>query len=562
MSASYFEVKDIKTAKAKCKSEPWFKLDAAKTRKTKGRDHTTYYIPFTAKNVAGKYITLSLRFARQVIASNAKIPYGNDENSAKDVRVNFRQLTLDDFDSTDYEESKREGLIQSNTEFIEALGLISDEYEELVKREVLKYKGGKFKLSSNKTINNFRQSSRLAADDETEEADAEGKVALPHPIFRVKITADKETKKLGYNSEKTGHGYVVFDMKKASKEAQTVDGKKKNKPVVAKIKTSKGYVDLTLSNAKHFITYMSLTGGMITFDSVCISKSGISLMCKFRELHVWRHRPLQVKAIDDDTVNDMAEYGTTNDKEDEEVYDEPEESQEKKGKSKSSAKGSTKGKKAISKALENDGDDEVPVDDEDDNDGEDATGGDEPDENGGDEDAEPEPKPETETKGSKSSAKGKEKEKPSVTAKQPAKAKADTNVNSVVSDDDTEEATKAKPQAKDKAKSVANAEIPVVTEEPAVSTKKSKTPPKLATKSDAVSDSAEEAEEVEEDAAGEDVEEDAEEDAAEEDAEEEDVEEDDKPTTKLLAKSKPVAKSASKPTTGGNLKAGAHKKAT
>lgn len=505
MSATYFEAKDVKTAKAKCQSEPWFKLDAAKTRKNKNKQQPTYYIPFTARTSAGKRIPLALRFARQVLASNAKIPFGVSDEEARDVRVSFRQLTPEDFEPTDYEEPKREGLIQSNTEFVEALNLIADEYLELVEREVLTYKGDKFKLNKNKTVNCFRQTHRDAGDDE--EGDDEGKIALPHPIFRVKVPADPETKKLGFNSEKTGHIYVVFDMKKASKEAKTVDGKKKNKPVVAKIKTSKGYVDLTINNAKHFITYMSLTGGMILFDSVCISKSGISLMCRFKELHVWRHRPLKVNAIDDDAVNDMAEYGAGNNKDDdEEVFDEPEEgtnddedSGSGKKKSKPSAKGKPKApakgsKKSLSKALDNDDDDEVPeeyVPDEDD-----VAGGDEPEENSGDADD------------------------------------ADDA-------DDAEETPEVTEEPATKASAKAAAAKPAAT--------KPKTPPKLTKKSEPTEEPEENDGDGDDSAPADDADDSA--DAPAEDS-----------TPPAKANTKASTTKSAKPATGGNLKAGARKK--
>lgn len=369
MSANYFETKDVKVAKSKCKDESWLKLDVAKTKKNKNAQQPTYYIPITAKNVAGKRIPLSLRFARQVIASSAKIPYGVSDEEAKDVRISFRKLSEDDFADTDYEPEKVSGLLSSNHEFVEALNIIADEYLELVENEVLSYKGDKFRLNKNKTVNCFRQTHRDAG--ENEEGDEEGKVALEDPIFRIKIPADQETKKLGFNSEKTGHIYVVFDMMKAAKAAKE-SADKKAKPVVAKIKTANGYVDLTVSNAKHFITYMSLTGGMIQFDSICISKSGISLMCRFKELHVCRHKPMKMAAMDEEAVNDMAEYGTAGGDEDVTIEEPAADEQPKKP---------TKGKnrKDLSKALDNDDDDEAPI------------GNDEPAENSG-EDSDEKPK--------------------------------------------------------------------------------------------------------------------------------------------------------------------------
>ncbi len=380
MSSTYFELKDVPIAKAKCKDGPWFKLDISKTRKNKNKQQPTYYIPFTAKNVAGKHIPLALRFQRQVIASSAKIPFGVSDDEARNVLVSFRELTADDFASTDYEESKREGLLHSNKELIDALNIIAEEYLECVERDVLTYKGDKFKLTKNKTVNCFRQTHRDAGDGDV--ADDDGKIPLEHPIFRIKLGADPETRKIGFSSEKTGHIYQVFDMKKATAESKNATGStKKTKPVVAKIKTTNGFVDLTVTNVKHFITYMSLTGGMITIDSICISKSGISLMCKFKELHVWRHKPLKVNAIDEDAVNDMAAYGAVNTNDEEEVFDEPDENDgeedsdsdsDKKAKAKDK---STKGKptktpskktnaKSMSRALDNDDDGEANIEDE------------------------------------------------------------------------------------------------------------------------------------------------------------------------------------------------------
>jgi hypothetical protein len=374
MSANYFETKDIVVAKAKCQDEPWFKLDISKTKTNNKKNQKTYYIPFTARNVSGKHIPLTLKFSKQVLSSNAKIPADTDESEARHVSTSYREITMDDLESTDYEESKRAGLIQSNTEFIEALNTICDEYAELVEREVIPYKGDKFRATSKMTVYNIRQTQRKAGDGEESE---NGMIDLPHAIFRIKLTADPESKKIGYNSEKTGHIYTVFDMKKTTDAVKNAGGKK-TKPVVAKIKTSNGYTDLTISNVKHFVTYMSLTGGVVTFDSVCISKAGISLMCRFKELHVWRHRPMTTNAMDEVTMNDMAAFGAVNaDGDDEEVFDEPNgdnedgsdsDSKAKKSKSKSKSKPPVKN---MSKALDNDGDDEATLSDVDSNGSED-----------------------------------------------------------------------------------------------------------------------------------------------------------------------------------------------
>jgi hypothetical protein len=360
MSTSIFEAADVIAAKAKCKNEPWMFVDIPKTKKNKNEAQPTYYIPISAKNVAGKRIPLMLRFASQVIASSAKIPWGVNEKDAMHVTVAYRKLSDNDFESTEYEENKRPALIEKNHQFIEALNIIADSYLQLVESDVLPYRGDKFKLNKVRTINCYRQTKRKATADE--QGDEDGEMPMENPFFRIKIGADGLTKRIGFSSEKTGHVDTVFDLKRfiQQKEAATAAGDKKQvKHVVAKLKTTDGYVNLTVTNIKHFVTYMSLTGGIIQFDSVCISKSGISLMCKFKELYVFKHKTLKIDTMNDDAAADMAGFGAgTNNEDDEEAVDlDAEDTESKsKGKSKFSKSGSNKNsnRKSFMKALNND----------------------------------------------------------------------------------------------------------------------------------------------------------------------------------------------------------------
>ncbi len=374
MSNNFFTPKDVIAAKAKCVDTPWLKVEPTKTRKSQSKQNPTFYIPITARNITGKYIPLALSFGSQVIASSAKPPFGVEPAEAKDVRILFRELSREDFEPTEYNEAKIEGLLANNKEFIAALNIIADEYVNVVESDVLTYKGDKFKLTKTRTINSFRQTHRNAG--ENDEGDEDGKVALPVPLYRLKLPADAVTKRIGISAtEKTEHQSIVFDMKKGTSRVGA-DGKSKYTHVVAKIRTSSGYVDLTISNVKNFITYMSLVGGKVVFDSICISKAGISLMCKIRELHVMRHPHLKVDAMDENTVNDMRMMGADLGDADDEIMDEPVEDAEAPPRyAKSNNKFNNKpSKKAVVQALDNDDDDEVVV------------GNDEPDENNIDED--------------------------------------------------------------------------------------------------------------------------------------------------------------------------------
>lgn len=382
MSSSSFTPKDIKAVKAKYTNTPLFKLEPSKTRMNQNKKQPTYYIPFSMKNVAGKYMPLNLKFSRQITASSAKIPFGVEEDQAKDLRVAYRRLDESDLDKTDYqEENQREILLKANEEFTDALNIIADEYYSLLEREVFKYKGDKFKLTKKQrdTIYCFRQSKRKASDGEEGEGDENGMIPLPIPIFRVKLEADVESKKIGRKTEK-GHRYMVFDIKKTAK--LDAENKKKNskapppKPVIARITVQGKVTDLTIHNARHFITYMSLTGGTIYFDSICISNQGVSILCKFTDLHVSRHRVLKQDGLSAEEIAENVGFGSNNPDEDlDVVVDEPDENGEngendesKSSKSKSSnsknKNNKSKSSKALDKALDNDEDGEQNLDDD------------------------------------------------------------------------------------------------------------------------------------------------------------------------------------------------------
>jgi hypothetical protein len=346
MSSLYLEPKDIIAIKQKYPKECILKILADKTRKNKNEKQPTYYIPIVIKNLAGKYVSCNLKFGRQIITSNAKIPFGVDSETAKDVRISYRRIKDEDLEGTEYDPSKYEDLKASNKEFIEALDIIADEAIALCKT-VLKSKSDKYKINKNKTINSFRQTHREATEDEVNDklADEDDKIKLETPIYRLKLPADPNTKKLGYFSDQKGHTYNVFDMKKASQAAKNSKAPQK---VVAKIKTPNGYVDLDVNNAKHFISYMSLTGGVVNFDCICISKSGLSQMQKIRELHVWKHKSMSVPAIDNEDIQQAAEYGNNNEDEEEVNLDEPVETKtSKSGKSKSAKSKSRNLKKML-----------------------------------------------------------------------------------------------------------------------------------------------------------------------------------------------------------------------
>jgi hypothetical protein len=331
MANKQFTPEIILAIKEKYPDQPLFRADFDKVRTTKNSKKPTFYIPIQFKTLDGKYATMNLSFVNQIIASSAKIPNGTEEKDAKFVNIAFKELTDEDLSITDYDLSKRAALLKYNKQLISAAAILADEYISLVNREIIpeaKKRNGKIKfIQNNKNIRCFRQTHRELKDGELnneqeseeenktekkeEEVEHTNKIALPTAIYRIKLKADEKTKKIGYVTEK-GHVYTVFDMQKTNKEHKAGN----NIKVPAKIKSNGQLVDLDVFNAKHFITFMSLTAGIIVMDSVCMSSMGISMLNFFRELGVWKHRTLKQETFNSDVVNALTEFAIENEEED------------------------------------------------------------------------------------------------------------------------------------------------------------------------------------------------------------------------------------------------------
>lgn len=313
----------LSSKKAQDDEAPWMKVDLNNLKVTTGKNPSTY-APITVRDMSGKYVPLNLKFNNQVISSSAKASKLAAENEAKNVIIMFKEVTKDDLKETDYPDFQHEILMKSNKEFIQALNIISNNYINVVSNQIMNTVGTsncKFpKLKKSSPVFPFKQSTRIAKAGE--DSNGDGQIALEYPLYRIKLTADNTTKKIGYNTEKSGFVYTVFDSKKTDQlNKQQKNKKEKIVPVVAKVKTSKGLVDLTVLNASSFITYMSLISGVINFDSVCVSNAGVSSASKFRVINVWKHKKLDKEIINQEDLNSMASLGTNYDSSEEEDSD-------------------------------------------------------------------------------------------------------------------------------------------------------------------------------------------------------------------------------------------------
>ena len=335
MANKQFTPEIIIAIREKYPDQPLFKADFENVRTViKNKKITTYFVPTQFKTLDNKWAPMNLAFVNQIIASNANPPKTSEEKDIKHVQIMFRELTEEDLAVTDYEVSKRAALLKHNKNLTTAYAILAHEYVSMVHREIIpegKKKNGKIKfIQGTKKIHSFMQTHRelqdgessLESNENTDAADQENKdddkedehsnkVALPTPLYRLKLKAVKETKKIGYETEK-GHVYTVFDMQKTNKEHKAGN----NVKVPAKIKSNGQMIDLDVFNAKRFITYMSLTAGILSMDSVCLSSMGISMMNAFRELGVWKHRTLKQETFNADVLNALTEFGIENEEED------------------------------------------------------------------------------------------------------------------------------------------------------------------------------------------------------------------------------------------------------
>jgi hypothetical protein len=449
MSIVTFTAKDIIEASKKYGKGKLFKLDPTNTRSNKNTAHPTWYVPFTCISASGKYSRLNLKFNKQIISAHAAIPKKMDKEKASYVTVSYRELTSDDLSITQYPEDKHNELLRGNKEFVQALNIIADEYMEMVKTQLMSKENkalNKYKIKEKK-INCYRQSLRerlpgeeshkkSSENEEDEEDDDNDKISLEHPIFRIRIKSDTKTRKLGYRSDGKSHQYVVFDSNKVNKEKGT-------KYVPAKLKQNGKLVDLTLDNVGSFITYMSLTAGMINFECVCLSQTGISLICSFLDLHVAHHPKMKREQMSTEDIEEMHSFGIPNNGDDVEVEEPDENDNDDKPKS----------KRNVGKSKYLDSDEEEPLDNQMDSD--------EPEEKSTSDVDEPETKSKTKLKKSESKVADLVEEEPTVKTEAKNKPKKT-------------ESNEEKPKSK---KSIEESDEPI-------KVKKAATPPKVQNKLD------------------------------------------------------------------------------
>jgi len=321
MAAKYFSPADIIALNKQC-NDKLLSLDFNNIRKSKNKKANVSYIPILCKNQNGKPTRVAIKINKQLIGASAKPSVNTEDEESnknesdektpiKHINILFRKLTREDLEVTDYKEDSKETLLKNNAELIQCLDILANAYEHVVD-DLIATRAKEFSIGKGaRTVFSFRQQYRKATDEEkaedsrrpeNEQLITEEGIKLKDPLYRIRVPVDTTSGKVGYKTEK-GFNHVVFDLNKCT-EANGW------KPVVAKLKKDGKFVDLTAETAKHFITNLSLVGGVFELDCVCVSKFGISVFCRFRDLHVLRHKPLERTTLTDEDFADMASERT------------------------------------------------------------------------------------------------------------------------------------------------------------------------------------------------------------------------------------------------------------
>ena len=305
-------------------------LNVKKAKKNKSADFPTHYVPILIKRkgpmkngkpTLGPATGVYMKFSKAVCGSSCKLAPKSDAATARYMQIAFRDLSKEDFEQSDYPPKHWEILQKETALFNQALTILSEEYVKMLnaeKKATRKYRQGK-------TVFNFIQTHRNMTDEEKanrdegddDDDDDNDVVPLDNPLIRIRINVDYQTRKFGWMSQKDGFMYSVFDgRKKRTGGAHTP----------ARVKTGGVLTDLNTNNAGAFITFMSLTGGVVALKEVCFSGSGISPFISFHQLHVWPHRRMVRETMNDeelDEMDDLAPSGFDSDEDAEETNDDP-----------------------------------------------------------------------------------------------------------------------------------------------------------------------------------------------------------------------------------------------
>lgn len=331
---TYVTTKDIIESAKKYGNDSVLTWDPTVFRDNKAKNKNTKFdctwVDIKFKFVSGIETPLKLKFSKVVTASGAKLP-STDDDSPKNMIIVFRTMTKEEMPDTTSKVMSAvsdDKKIQENTDIIfkatndfnTSMEIIDKSYQkvcsELKSAQNLGFtirKDKKVKSNADVNVYSIRQISR--EDKDTPGGDD---IKLEFPLTRIKLILSKDAR-VGidlYNNTTKGWDFHanVFDSRKMT-------AKNNYTPVLATVKENGKSCQLDSKNASVFITYKSIVGGIIEFPEIVVSKFGLSIANKFKELYVKRNKSnLTESAFSKEDYQNM---GTTNESESEDDVEMP-----------------------------------------------------------------------------------------------------------------------------------------------------------------------------------------------------------------------------------------------
>ena len=315
MSTSYLTPREIIDVHNKWPDTCMLKMNYDKLRSNEakeGKNGATYWIQYLIRRSTDTWTQVYIKAKSIILCSSVKVPQKKTIDDTNKLSIIFNKLTKEHMEKTDYSVDVYDKLLESHNEFCDAMYIFHKHLMmlyETVQADSDKPKAP-FKIHKNDKAS-FCQEYRIATDADRinnnitcVKIGTAWKVKLDIPIFRISLPVDMLTRKIGKKWDDKPISPIVFDARKSKKSNNFA-----NYPATI---ISKGKIqELTASNSKHFITYMSLGSFKIHFAGVCSSPQGLSSSPEFHKLSLWPHKPMIQKDFDEDDYTEMSAFGAS-----------------------------------------------------------------------------------------------------------------------------------------------------------------------------------------------------------------------------------------------------------
>lgn len=306
---TYVTIKDVIESAKKYGNDSILSWDPTVFRDNKKNNKNTKYdctwVPFKFRFSNGTETPLRIKFSKVLTASGAKLP-SIEDGSPKNMIIVFKTLEMNEILIGDYASKKMNSdaeqiiedkkvndnallMLTATNEFNIAMEIIDLSYQNLCQQMKNATSLG-FTIRKDKNVKKIEDvnvySIRQCTREDKENVGAED-IILDCPLTRIKLMLGKDGLvgvDIWNNTSKN------FDFHANVYDSRKMVAKNNYSPVLATVKENNKACSLDSKNAGVFITYRSLIGGILEFQEIVVSKFGLSLANKFKELYVKRNK--------------------------------------------------------------------------------------------------------------------------------------------------------------------------------------------------------------------------------------------------------------------------------